>query len=63
MRIKKGIRILNFRKFTLNFYIDFVTKKLKKKLILRIFWLLRRFLKFSILDIKNVRRKRNFVKF
>lgn len=63
MRIKKGIRILNFRKLTLNFYIDFVTKKLKKKLILRIFWLLRRFLKFSILDIKNVRRKRNFVKF
>lgn len=63
MRIKKGIRILNFRKLTLNFYIDFLTKKLKKKLILRIFWLLRRFLKFSILDIKNVRRKRNFVKF
>lgn len=63
MRIKKRIRILNFRKLTLNFYIDFLTKKLKKKLILRIFWLLRRFLKFSILDIKNVRRKRNFVKF
>lgn len=63
MRIKKGIKILNFRKLTLNFYIDFLTKKLKKKLILRIFWLLRRFLKFSILDIKNVRRKRNFVKF